>query len=179
MNIAYWLKDERKEAPGAAPRPLRLEIYDAQGQLVRTLSSIVKPNRYAPDDADDPQEAAKPELTTDAGVNRVQWDLRYESARRLKDTKVFPSKPDDGPLVPPGQYTLKLSLDSKTYTGMASVLPDPRSPVTSEQLQRNVDFSLRARTALDRLADDIDEVRAIGAQTEALGLSRVILPNRD
>ena len=71
-------------------------------------------------------------------------------------------------MVPPGQYTLKLSLDSKTYTGMATVLPDPRSPVTSEQLQRNVDFSLRARSALDRLADDIDEVRAIAAQTEDL-----------
>ena len=83
LNITYWLKHEIKENPGESLHPLKLEIYDAQGQLVRTLSSIVKPNRYAPDDADDPQEAAKAELTTDAGINRVQWDLRYESARRL------------------------------------------------------------------------------------------------
>jgi photosystem II stability/assembly factor-like uncharacterized protein len=169
LDVTYWLKEDRKDEPGKpAHAPLKLEIYDAQGQLVRTLSSVVKPNRYAPDDADEPNEEAKPELTTDAGINRVQWDLGYEGARRLKNAKVFPAKPDSGPLVLPGEYTLKLTVDGRTETATATVQADPRSPVTPEQLQQNVAFQLQARAALDRLNDDIEDVRAMRAQAEDL-----------
>jgi hypothetical protein len=177
LQITYWLKNEIKDNPGEPAHPIKLEILDAQGQVVRTLSSVIKPNRYSPDDADDPEDEAKAELTTDAGLNRVSWDLRYESARRLEKTKIFPSKPDDAPLVLPGQYTLKLTVDGKTYTSAGTVLADPRSPVTPEQLQKNVEFSRRAQAALDRLADDIDEVRAIRAQTQDLRSRTAELPN--
>ena len=166
MNVTYWLKDEIKDKPGAAPRELKLEIYDAQGQLVRTLSSIVKPNRYSPDDADQPEEEAKPELTTDAGINRVQWDLRHEASKRLPNAKIDSGNPDSGPMVVPGQYTFKLTLDGKAQSTTGTVLADPRSPATPEQLQQNVAFSLQARAALDRLVDDVEIVRAIRAQTE-------------
>jgi len=165
MSITYWLKDEIRNQPGAAPRSLQLEIFDAQDQLVRTLKSSVKPNRYSTDDADQPEKKAKPELTTDAGINRVQWDLRHEGSKRLQQAKVDSGNPDDGPMVVPGQYTLRLTLDGKTFASSAVVLADPRSPVSAEQLLQNVAYSLQARTALDRLVDDIDEVRAIRAQT--------------
>ena len=166
MNITYWLKDGIKDQPGTAPRPMTLEIFDAQGQLVRTLSSIVKPNRYAKDDADQPEDAAKPGLTTDAGLNRVHWNLRHEGSKRLLQAKIDSGNPDDGPMVVPGVYTLKLTLDGKTLASSGVVLADPRSPVAPEQLQANVAFSLQARAALDRLVDDIDELRAIRAQTQ-------------
>ena len=168
MNIAYWLKTERKDEPGKPLRPLKLQILDAQGQLVRTLSSVVKPNRYTHDDPDEPQEEAKPELTTDAGINRVQWDLRYDGAKRLQKAKIDSGDPDEGPLVLPGRYTLKLSVDDTVYTAIGEVLPDPRTPLPLTELQKNVAFTLQARTALERLTDDIDEVRAIRAQTADL-----------
>ncbi len=168
MNIAYWLKTERKDAPGAPARPIKLEILDAQGQLVRTLSSVVKPNRYSKDDPDEPEEEAKPELTTDAGLNRVQWDLRYEGAKRLQKAKIDSGDPDEGPLVLPGRYTLRLSVDDKIYTATGEVLPDPRSPLPITELQQNVAFTLQARAALERLTDDIEDVRAIRAQTQDL-----------
>ena len=65
-----------------------------------------------------------------------------------------------------GQYTFKLTLDGKAYASSGMVLADPRSPVTAAELQQNIAFALQARAALDRLVDDIDEVRAIRAQTE-------------
>ena len=165
MNITYWLKDEIKDKPGEPERPLKLEIFDAQAKLVRTLSSVAKPNRYSPDDADEPEEKTKPELTRDAGINRVQWDLRHEGSRRLEHAKIDSGNPDDGPMVLPGNYTFKLSADGKPYASTGEVLADPRTPVTPEQLRQNVDFALQARAALNRLVDDIDEVRAISAQT--------------
>ena len=131
----------------------------------RALSSwSVKPNRYPPDDADEPRPPAKPGLTTDAGINRVQWDLRYEGARRLPNAKLDAGNPDEGPMVIPGPYTLKLTIDDHSYTTTGTVLPDPRSPVTPAQLQQNVAFTLQARAALDRLTADIEDVRAMRAQ---------------
>jgi photosystem II stability/assembly factor-like uncharacterized protein len=168
MNIAYWLKSERKDLPGAPVRPITLQILDAKGQLVRTLSSVIKPNRYSKDDPDQPEEEAKADLTTDAGLNRVQWDLRYEGAKRLQKAKIDSGDPDEGPLVLPGRYTLRLNVDDKIYTAVGEVLTDPRSPVPLSELEQNVAFTLKARAALERLTDDIEDVRAIRAQTQDL-----------
>lgn len=168
MNIAYWLKTKREDGPDAPARPIKLEISDAKGRLVRTLSSVIKPNRYSPEDPDEPQEAAKAELSTDAGINRVQWDLRYEGAHRLQKAKIDSGDPEQGPLVLPGRYTLKLSVDDKLYTTVGEVLPDPRSTLSMAELEQNVAFTLKARDALERLTDDIEEVRAIRAQTQDL-----------
>jgi len=113
LLITYWLKDKpRKPAPGATPSPddrdeLKLQILDADGKLVRTLSSVPKPNRYAKDDPDQPEDPAKPELTKEQGINRVQWDLRHEGAKRLESAKIDAGDPDHGPMVLPGKYTLK------------------------------------------------------------------------
>ncbi len=170
MNITYWLKSGAQGRCRASrrTRPIKLEIYDAQGQLVRTLSSVVKPNRYTHGRCRiEPEEEAKPELTTDAGLNRVQWDLRYEGAKRLPNAKIDSGDPDDGPLVLPGDYTLKLNVDGKTYT--ASRRSAGRSALARcslESCSRTSPSRCKARAALERLTDDIEEVRAIRAQTQ-------------
>jgi photosystem II stability/assembly factor-like uncharacterized protein len=174
MSIDYWLKDELPEAPpDAKPRPedpneLKLEIFDAQGTLVRTLSSVPKPNRYGKDDPDEPEKPNEPALTKKAGLNRAQWDLRYEGAARLENAKIDSGNPEQGPLVLPGRYTIKLSGAGHLLTTEGEVAADPRSPATPQDLQANVDFSLQTRAALDRLEGDIETVRAIRAQTESI-----------
>jgi photosystem II stability/assembly factor-like uncharacterized protein len=174
LTIDYWLRDKRKDpTPDATPadadaNKIGLEILDAQGQHVRTLSSVPIPNRYSKDDPDQPEEPAKPELTTGQGLNRIQWDLRYDGARRLKDAKIDAGDPDHGPMVQPGTYTLKLTVDGRSYTSQAEVLADPRSPVSADELRQNVDFALQGRGALNQLTDDIDAVRAIRDQATDL-----------
>jgi hypothetical protein len=171
MTITYWLKEKPKDpAPEHKPAPedpneLKLEIFDGAGKLVRTLSSVAKPNRYPKDDPDEPKKEAEPDLTKDEGLNRAQWDLRYEGSKRLPQAKIDSGNPDDGPMALPGKYTLKLTVNGQAYTSVGEILADPRSPVPPEQLRQNFEFALAARAALDRLVDDIEEVRAIDAQT--------------
>jgi photosystem II stability/assembly factor-like uncharacterized protein len=170
MTISYWLKDEPAEAPAGHkaspddPNELRLEIFDSQGTLVRTLSSVPKPDRYRKDDPDEPSEPNKPALTKAQGLNRVQWDLRHEGAKRLEDAKIDAGDPEKGPLVLPGRYTLKLSAGGRTLTTEAEVAADPRSAATIEDMRANYAFALRTGAALDRLEQDIEAVRAIRAQ---------------
>jgi photosystem II stability/assembly factor-like uncharacterized protein len=172
MTITYWLKDEPPETPKGRkaspddPNELKLEIFDAQGNLVRTLSSVPRPNRYAKDDPDEPEEPAKPALTREKGLNRAQWDLRYEGATRLENAKIDSGNPEEGPLALPGTYTLKLSGAGHLVSTKGEILADPRSKATPDDLRANLDFTLQTRAALDRLERDIETVRAIRSQTE-------------
>ncbi len=91
---------------------LRFEIYDAQGNLMNTLSG-------------DPRR----------GVIRVDW------AERLKPPKVPPAaslveQPFAffGPQVEPGTYTVKLLRGKQTYNGKIELVADPRSKATPEDL---------------------------------------------
>ena len=107
-------KDEPDKPPHA---PLKLEIYDAHGQLVRTLSSVVKPNRYLPGRSRRAGGAAR------ARAHDRRWasiacngTCATTARRRLADAKVDSGDPDKGPLVLPGDYTLKLTVDGQTQS---------------------------------------------------------------
>ncbi|MFO1394431.1 MAG: hypothetical protein U1F09_11775 [Steroidobacteraceae bacterium] len=183
MAITYWLKDEPpKPAAGHTPSPddpgeLKLEIYDAQGTLVRTLSSVPEPDRFRKDDPDEPSEPNKSALTKEQGLNRIQWDLRHEGAKRPGLAKVDAGDPEKGPLVLPGVYTLKLTVAGRTYTTQGEVATDPRSAATPEDLRANYAFALEAGAALDRLVGDIEAVQAIRAQAEDLAKRTEKLPS--
>ncbi|HQR47820.1 MAG TPA: hypothetical protein PL152_00710, partial [Steroidobacteraceae bacterium] len=162
MNVTYWLKDEPAENPAgkkaspADPSELKLEIYDSQGALVRTLSSVPRPDRFPKDDPDEPKDPNKPALTKKQGLNRIQWDLRHEGAQRPGHAKIDAGDPDEGPLVLPGRYTLKLTVAGQVYTTEGEVAADPRSTATLADMRANYEFALRAGAALDRLVADID-----------------------
>jgi photosystem II stability/assembly factor-like uncharacterized protein len=155
--ITYWLKDETKE-------DITLDVLDANGAVIRTLSSVVVPARYPPDDADDPQEAPKAALSRDAGVNRAVWDLRHRGGKRLAGAKVDAGDPEIGPLALPGRYTLRLKVGTATYETSVNVLADARAGVSADDLKQNFDFAIAARDKLDRTVDMIDALRAMREQ---------------
>jgi photosystem II stability/assembly factor-like uncharacterized protein len=167
-QVSYWLKNKPEG-------DLSMEIYDAQGRKVRTLSSVVKTAQYAPDDPDQPTEAPEAELTKYPGFNRVVWDLRHEGARRLEEAKIDAGTPEVGPMVAPGKYTLKLLVGAPgpqrlSATREIEVLADPRAGMSDADIRASVDFSLAVRDAMDRTLDAIENVRA--AREQADGLKR-------
>jgi hypothetical protein len=180
LIVDYWLKDKIKDSPQDDDKPappedalkteVRLEIVDAQGKVVRTLSTNPKPPKYPKDDADQPPEDDNAtELTRDQGLNRIVWDLHYEGAKRLENAKIDNGEPEKGVLAPPGMYTLRLYVPGQPVaTTSAEVKADPHSPVPAADLAQNVAFALRARDALDQLVDDIETIRAIRDQARTV-----------
>ena len=180
LIVDYWLKDKPKQTPKDDDKPEsaeeakknegRLEIFDAQGRLVRTLSTHPRPLKYPKDDADQPpeDEELKPELAQEQGLNRIVWDLRYEGAKRLEKAKIDQGEPEKGVLALPGTYTLKLTMAGQTATTTAEIKPDPHSPVPAADLAQNVAFALRLREALNRLTDDIEVIRSMREQADAI-----------
>ncbi|MFM7786498.1 MAG: WD40/YVTN/BNR-like repeat-containing protein, partial [Gammaproteobacteria bacterium] len=164
LRFAYFLEDAVKD-------DIRLEIVDADGTVIRTLSSVLEPLKYPVDDPDSPdawaylKEGPKPALSRDAGINTAVWDLRMTGARRI-GSKVDAGNPEEGPLVAPGKYTLRLVVGGETREQEFEVVPDPRSPATPEDLKANVAFAVSAREAMDRVLRNVDLLQAVRAQAK-------------
>jgi hypothetical protein len=119
------------------------------------------------DDPDAPHERyKKPVLTVFPGVNRLAWDLRYKGADKIRGVKVDMGTLEQGPLVNPGTYTLKLTVGGTSLTGDVVVQPDPRVHLSLADLNEQLQFALRVRDDLTRLTRLVNEVRSIREQLE-------------
>jgi len=159
--IRYALKDKPK---GEAT----LEIQDAEGRIVRTLSSK-KPEPEEREDEPDAGDADKPEaLSLDPGVRSVVWDLRYEGAEWIRKARVDSGNPKRGPLALPGRYTAKLTVDGQTLTAALEVRPDPRLTVPAADLEAQLRFALTLRDEVSRLTGIVNQVRSVREQLRAV-----------
>jgi len=166
--VQYFLKKKPKN-------PLTLEIFDAQGTLVRKFSSVPEPEEFPADDPDEQEERPKKTvLTTHLGVNRVVWDLCHTGAVHIPKAKTDGGDPKIGPFVPPGTYSLKLTVDGKIAQSMVLVLPDrrllksgpqPANPANfdEEYVKANL-FSLTLRDDISRLSQIVMRLRSIRGQ---------------
>jgi photosystem II stability/assembly factor-like uncharacterized protein len=114
---------------------IRLQVFDAAGRLVRTITSTPPPPIT---DAIYPdywlKTPASRSLPTAVGTNRINWDLQYDDPpafqhdleNQMNMVAGLTSAGPHGPQVSPGTYTLKLTVDGTTYTQTVAVHNDPR-----------------------------------------------------
>jgi photosystem II stability/assembly factor-like uncharacterized protein len=130
-----------------------LQILDAQGRVIRHYSSAEKPpvrrmllpiaERWFP----------KPQvLETAAGEHRFIWDLHTGSSGGIGGGEGFGAP--SGPRVPPGTYTVRLTVDSMTLNRPLRVLMDPRCSATQAVLEQQYTLAstIYAQTMTSRKA---------------------------
>jgi len=132
---------------------IKLTISDAAGRLIREYSSVAPPPDTSMANVPDYWLAPPLVLPTTAGMHRVAWDLRYPDPPTLNygytgnllDYREYtlswhalpgqtPRSTLVGPMVVPGIYTAKLTVDGRSYTQTITVVPDPRVPVPAAAL---------------------------------------------
>lgn len=161
--IDYWLKDK----PG---RPITIEVLDGSGRVVRHLSSSpIPPLDEPPPPIPDFWVGVPKPLPAEAGSNRATWDLRYDSPPAFSHGYSINANPGEtppspeGPLVLPGTYTIRLTVDGKTVERSVKVANDPRSPATPSDLARQGAFDLAAYGAAKEAWDAYGQVAAMRA----------------
>jgi photosystem II stability/assembly factor-like uncharacterized protein len=158
-SVYYFLKEKPKGE-------LKIEIVNAAGRVVRTLSSVPREPDYS-SEQDDPEDFKKAALATAPGVHRAAWDLTWEGARKIKGGKIDTGDPASGPRAVPGSYTVRLTVDGQTLTSPLRVVPDPRGTIAQADLEAQLAFSLRVRDDISKLTDLVNEVRAVREQLQA------------
>ena len=114
--------------------------------------------------ADDYKDEALPR---GAGVQRAVWDLRYEAPRKIKNGRIDTGDPRNGPRVPPGDYTVKLTAGGKTLTAPLKVVADPRGDLPQADLDAQAAFAVRVRDDISKLTDLVNQLRSVQEQLKA------------
>ena len=160
--------------------PIQLQIFDDHNNLVRTISSTLPPPI---EDAEYPHYwLATPEsraLSTNAGLNRINWNLYYDDPPALRHdlenqmnmTPGSTTPGPHGPQVVPGVYTLKLTVDGQVYTSKVTVVNDPRVGQSAElmaALRTQNRLTLLSVQGMKQSFAGYDEVGAIRNQLASL-----------
>jgi photosystem II stability/assembly factor-like uncharacterized protein len=160
--------------------PIQLQVFDAQNNLIRTMSSTLPP----------PIEGAlfphywlaTPEsraLSTHTGLNRINWNLYYDDPPALRHdlenemnmVEGSTTPGPHGPQVIPGVYTLKLTVDGQVYTRTVTVVNDPRvgqSPELMAALRTQNKLTLLSVQGMEQSDQGHAEVEAVRGQLSAL-----------
>ncbi|MGH9441901.1 MAG: WD40/YVTN/BNR-like repeat-containing protein, partial [Thermoanaerobaculia bacterium] len=138
--------------PSGSGGPISIEILDARGERVRGFSSDDSAGR-PPAERYFSEAWTRPEPLppTSAGHHRFVWDLRGDRPKATNydysiaaiwgdDTPIEP----DGPLVPPGRYTVKLTAGGKSWSQPLTLRMDPRVHATPEDLASQYDVARQA-----------------------------------
>jgi photosystem II stability/assembly factor-like uncharacterized protein len=180
-----------------ASAPVTLDVLDRAGRVVRHYSSddrvrdpnpALDPVAYdrvcqatpsAPDCALPLYWPAKPiRLSTRAGFHRFTWDLHYDAIGEDPDAGdegangAVPYHTYDqpySPWAPPGDYTIRLTVDGKTYTQPLTLRLDPRVKTSAADLARLNSVTRETYDAAVAAHAAFEQARALSAQLEKLG----------
>jgi hypothetical protein len=176
-----------------AQGPVKLEILDSSGQVIRSYSSDDKPAKPGkPPTIADYWFRPEPPLSTAAGTHRFIWDLRYappETASRRGGGEYSMSiafgmnaaHEPQGPLVLPGEYQVRLTVDGKSYTQPLKVNMDPRVIVPKSDMEAEFALASKLYGGLVQAAHALDEIavfrlRANAADPQKLKMLEEIEP---
>ena len=152
------MKEEPKE-------PVKLELLDAQGKVIRAFSSEEKKKEDGSDEWE--KDDAEEHIPAKAGLNQFTWDLRFESPKKIP-AAVYDEGDPSGPLVLPGNYQARLTVGAKNFTAPLAVTMDPRVKTSPEDLRKQFDLMLKMRDRQDEMNKAILAIRDLRTQLQAL-----------
>ena len=168
--LNYWLKSDAGE--------VTLEILAASGRVVRRYSS-----KDAPETVDERAHAYptywfRPARvpSSRAGMQRWVWDLRYPRPEGFPlsypISAIYRNTPPqpEGPLAAPGEYTVRLTVDGRSFTQPLTLRMDPRVATPPAGIALAGSLTMRCYDGI---------ARARAAQAAVRGLREQIASRRE
>ncbi len=163
--LYYSLKTEPKEK-----EEVKLEIFDRQGKLVRKYSNL---RRERPEGEPPPEfpdfGGAQALLPAETGLNRFNWDLRYEGPARVPGAVSFGTGGGlRGPFALPGTYQMKLTAAGKTLTVPLELRLDPRVKTSEADIAKQFDLAMKIHRHVNQANETVNRIRDLRTQIREL-----------
>ena len=170
-TIDYWFKS-------TPATKVTLEFRDGTGKVIRTYTSDSTPNDTLKTPADSiarraregmrdsvVYEPADSVVSARAGTNRFVWNLRYTGSMQLKYT-VIAEGPTDGPVAPPGNYSVRLIAGRDTLVRQFTVVSDPRVKTPPAELVRQFTLATNVRDRINDVVDGATRIEDLQSQLD-------------
>ncbi len=128
---------------------VKLSFLTKDGEVVREFATNAKEKRE--------------KLELEAGSNLFIWNMEYPPAKRF-DGMVLWWASTSGPEVPPGEYLLRMTVDSVVQEQPFVIEMDPRSESSVADLQRKFNFLKEVIDKVTEAHEAIIEIRDIRSQ---------------
>jgi len=162
--VRYYLKDDSD---------VKLEFMDQRGTVIQTFegdADVAKSNPMQGRRQRFGRGGRSADPSGKAGANTFQWDLRYSGFVDFEGM-IFWSGNNQGPVILPGSYTVRLTAGDQTREQTFAVKLDPRNEaVTMADLRAQLDLALQVRDKVTEANEAVIRIRAIkGEVTDRQG----------
>ena len=124
--------------------PLKLEVLDAKGTVLDTLPAGKR-----------------------RGINRVAWPMNVKPPLVPPAASIAGSA-TQGPRVPPGTYTVRMTKGDHVYEDKINVGLDPRSPFNAADRQAQFDATMKVHAMFGRMSDLVARIQAVRGAAGAI-----------
>ena len=128
-----------------------LEFFDSNKRLIKRFSSDDKKNK----------------LVLNGKKNSFVWNMRYDDAKGF-DGLIMWAASLRGPKAAPGEYSVKLNVDKESIETNFTILKDPRSMSSNNDLKEQFDFLISIRDKINTIHKSIEEIRSTRNQLNNL-----------
>jgi len=162
VAIDYFLKSKAEK--------VTIEILDSNGAVIRSFSSPSQDkNKSAGEEQGEEEDfrPREPKVTTDAGLNRFVWDLRYAGSTTFPGLVMWGARAEQGPLALPGNYRVRINVNgdnTNALTQTFNITLDPRVHATQADLRKQFDLAMRVRDRVSEANRAVIAVRAVRDQ---------------
>ena len=159
----------------AVTGPVTLEIRDSSGKVVRQYSTADKAEAIDPM-LEIPTYWVRPPqvLSATAGMHRFLWDMHYPAIASIKPEYPISAVPHNtapqptSPWVMPGQYTVVLTANGKSYSQPLTVQMDPRVKTPVAELRQQFTLSQQVYNDLAKVAPAAEQADGTRKQLDGL-----------
>jgi photosystem II stability/assembly factor-like uncharacterized protein len=153
VPLYYVIRDEVDE-----DAELKIEILDASGAVIRTMSSHEGDQERCEKGNEDPRKPVDHEYApVEQGFNKWGWNLKSEDVPCIDNLLLNAGY--DGPSVAPGDYTARLTLGDATSEATFAVVKDPRSFAGDAEFAGWAQTLVDVKALLSESLQTLDEAR--------------------
>jgi len=129
--------------------PIKLEILDSEGKVIDTISASKR-----------------------RGINRVAWSMSVKPPRVPRAAQLA-FNASQGPRVPPGNYTVRLTKGSQSIQTQIQIQVDRRASYSAADRAEQFRAVMQAHALFNKMSDLVDRLDATsrGAMARAQGLA--------
>jgi photosystem II stability/assembly factor-like uncharacterized protein len=111
--------------------------------------------------------AQTPRPSTEQGLNRFVWDMRYPDATRFPGLIMWAGD-TRGPLAVPGMYQVKLTVEGQTLTENFEIKKNPRISTPAADFAKQFELLNKIRDKLTETHNAITQIRDVRTQVNEL-----------